>query len=136
MAAFLVLVLIILVELFSGTDGGDSSHQSPKVASAPPAAPVVGEQPQFFFEPQDDRSQRAKEQAPGDSHSSSGVPPRSAAQPGDAGGRAPEVTPRPKPPPAPPEIPAPSQPPVSESPSEPVQTTDTVANNNGPVGGP
>jgi hypothetical protein len=136
MTAFLVAVLVILGELFSGTDGGDSSQQLPEVASAPPAGVEAQKKPQ--------KTQRAKEQGPGDSHSSSGVPGGSADQPGDAAGTAPVVTPppkppqapRPKPPRAPPKSPVPTQPPVSESPSSPVQTTITVANNNGPVGGP
>jgi hypothetical protein len=126
--AILVLVLVILGEMFSGNDGGDSSRQSSDFAYAP----GVGVEAQKKAEktktatPEDDRSQRTLEQIPGDSHS--------AAQPGDTGGRAPVITPRPKPPPAPrpkpprapPETPVPSQPPVSESPSAPV----TVANNN------
>jgi hypothetical protein len=145
--AILIPMLVILGELFSG---GDSSQQTPEVASTPPAAPDDGVEAQKEGQktksgaPQDDRSELAKEQAPGGSHSSSGVPPLSAAQPGDAGGRPPVVTPepkpprapRPKPPRAPPEVPVSSQPPVSESPSIPVEATDTVGNNNGPVGGP
>jgi DNA-binding SARP family transcriptional activator len=143
-AALLVSVLVFLVGLFSGSDGGDSSQQTSKVALAPPPAPVVGGEAQKKAQktknagPQDDRSQRAKEQAPGHSHSSSGVPRGSAAQPGDAGGGAPVVTPqpaprpkpapapRPKPTPAPPQVPVSSQP----APPEQDQTTVTVANNN------
>jgi DNA-binding SARP family transcriptional activator len=142
--AILVSALVFLVGLFSGTD---SSRQTAEVASAPPAAPVVGGEAQKKAQktktagPQDDRNQRAKEQ--GDSHSSSGVPRGSAAQPGDAGEGAPAVTPqptapqpaprpkptpspRPKPTPAPPQVPVSSQP----APSEAVQTTDIVAINN------
>ena len=139
--AILVSALVFLVGLFSGSD---SSQQTAEVALAPPAAPVVGGEGQKKAQktktagPQDDRSQRAKEQAPGDSHSSSGVPRGSAAQPGDAGGGAPVVTPqpaprpkptpspRPKPTPAPPQVPVSSQP----ASAGPVQTTVTVANNN------
>ena len=131
--AILVSALVFLVGLFSGSD---SSRQTAEVALAPPAAPVVGGEAQKKAQktktagPQDDRSQRAKEQAPGDSHSSSGVPRGSAAQPGDAGGVAPVVTPqpapRPKPRPPPPQVPVPSQP----APPEPVQTTPIVGNNN------
>ena len=131
-AAILVLVLVFLVGLFSGTDGGDSSQQEPKVAFVPPAAPVVGGEAQEKAQktkppgPQEDRNQRAREQAPG------------AGQPGDAGGVAPVVTPGPKPPqtsrPKPPQTsrPKPPQapPPVSEGPPAPVEPTVTVANNN------
>jgi hypothetical protein len=143
-AAILVSVLVFLAGLFSGSDGGDSSQQTPEVAFAPPPAPVVGGEAQKKAQktrnagPQDDRSQRAKEQAPGDGHSSSGVPRGSAAQPGDAGGGTPVVTPqpapRPKPTPSPRPKPTPPQPqvPVSSQPAapEPVQTTEIVANNN------
>jgi DNA-binding SARP family transcriptional activator len=141
--AILVAVLVFLVGLFSGTDGGGSSQQKPAVAFARPAAPVVGGEAQKTKAagPQNGRSQRVREQALGISHSSSGVPRGSAAQPGDAGGVAPVVTPGPKPQPAPrPEPqpaprpkPPPAQPPaapVSESPPAPAQTTVTVANNN------
>ena len=139
-AAIPVLVLVFLVGLFSGTDGGDSSQQEPKVAFVPPAAPVVGGEAQKKAQktkppgPQEDRNQRAREQAPG------------AGQPGDAGGVAPVVTPGPKPPqasqpkppqasqPKPPQAsqPKPPQasPPVSVSPPAPVETPVTVANNN------
>jgi hypothetical protein len=131
-AAIPVLVLVFLVGLFSGTDGGDSSQQAPKVAFAPPAGPVVGGEAQKRAQktktpgPQDNRNQRAREQAPG------------AGQPGDAGSVAPVVTPGPKPPqtsqPKPPQTsqPKPPQapPPVSESPPAPVEPTVTVANNN------
>jgi hypothetical protein len=139
--AILVSALVFLVGLFSGSD---SSQQTAEVALAPPAAPVVGGEAEKKAQktrnagPQDDRSQRAKEQASGDSHSSSGVPRGSAAQPGDAGGGAPVVTPqpapRPKPTPSPRPKPTPAPPPVPVSsqsaPTEPVQTTVTVANNN------
>jgi DNA-binding SARP family transcriptional activator len=138
--AILVAALVFLVGLFSGSD---SSQQTAGVASAPPAAPVVGGEQKKAQKtktagPQDDRSQRAKEQAPGDSHSSSGVPRGSAAEPGDAGGGAPVVTPQPaapqpEPTPSPRPRPTPAQPvPVSSQPAppEPVQTTVVVANNN------
>jgi DNA-binding SARP family transcriptional activator len=144
-AAILVSVLVFLGGLFSGSDGSDSSEQAPEVAFAPPPAPVVGGEAQKAQKtknagPEDDRSQRAKEQTPGDGHSSSGVPRGSAAQPGDAGGGAPVVTPqpaprpkptpspRPKPTPAPQQIPVSSQP----APPEPVQTTVVANNNTGP----
>ena len=119
-AAIPVLVLVFLVGLFSGNDGGDSSQQEPKVAFAPPVGGEAQKKAQKTKTPgpQDDRNQRAREQAPG------------AGQPGDAGGVAPVVTPGPKPPqpsrPKPPRAP----PPVSGSPPAPVETTVTVANNN------
>jgi DNA-binding SARP family transcriptional activator len=141
-AAILVSALVFLVGLFSGSD---SSQQKAEVALAPPATTGVGGEAQKKTQKTEtagrraDRRQRAKEQAPGDSHSSSGLPRGSAAQPGDAGGGSPAVTPqpaapqpkptpspRPKPTPAPPQVPVSSQP----APSEPVQTTDIVANNN------
>jgi DNA-binding SARP family transcriptional activator len=131
--AILVSALVFLVGLFSGSD---SSQQTADVALAPPAAPGVGGEAQKKAQktktagPRDDRSQRAKEQAPGDSYSSSGVSRGSAAQPGDAGGGAPVVTPQPAPRPKP--TPTPPQVPVSSQPASPelVQTTVTVANNN------
>jgi hypothetical protein len=140
--AILVPLLVILGALTSGSDGGDSSRPSPEVASARPAAPVVGAEAQKTNAPapRDGHRQLAREQTQGDSHRSSGAPLPSADQPGDAGGGAPTVTPQPKPPPAPrpkpspapPLTPAPSQPTVTESPSAPVQTTTVaVANNNG-----
>ena len=140
-SAILVSALVFLVALFSGSD---SSQPTAEVALAPPAAPAVGGEAQKKAQKtkttgtQDDRSQRAKEQAAGDSHSSSVVSRGSAAQPGDAGGEAPVVTPqpapqpkptpspRPKPTPGPPQVPVSSQP----ASAEPVQTTVTVANNN------
>jgi DNA-binding SARP family transcriptional activator len=142
--AILASVLVFLVALFSGSDGGGSSQQTPEVAFAPPPAPAVGGEAQKKAQkaknggPQDDHSRRAKAQAPGDSHSSSGAPRGSAAQPGNTGGGAPVVTPepapRPKPTPAtrPKPTPAPPQVPVSSQPAspEPVQTTVAVANNN------
>jgi hypothetical protein len=139
--AILVPVLIILGQLFSGGDGRDSSQQSPEVASARPPAPVVDSEAQKTKTPapRNDQPQRAREQAQGDSHLTSGAPLPSAAQPGDAGGGAPEITPEPKPPkaprpkptPTPPPAPAPTQPPASETPTAPVQTTTvSVANNN------
>jgi DNA-binding SARP family transcriptional activator len=130
--AILISALVFLVGLFSGSD---SSQQRAEVASAPPPASGVRGEAQKKAQktktagPQDDRSQRAKEQA--------GVPHGSAAQPGDAGGEAPVVTPQPAPrpkPPAPRPKPTPARPqvPVSSQPApqEPVQTTVTVANNN------
>jgi hypothetical protein len=124
--AILVCVLAILSGFLSGTDGrdssqrlpgfaftdgGDSSWRLPEFALFEPAAPVVGGGMTKTAAPQDDRAQRAKEQAPGDSYSNSGVPHRSGSQPKDAGGRVPVVTPRPKPPQAP-----------SETNPEPLQT--------------
>ena len=142
-AAILVSALVFLVGLFSG---GDSSQQTAELASAPPAAPGVGGEAQKKAQktkaagPRDDRNQRAKAQAPGDTHSSSGAPSGSA-QSGDAGRTlvdtpqpAPQPAPRPKPTPSPRPKPTPAPPqqaPVSSQPaSEPVQTTVTVANNN------
>lgn len=143
-AAILVSVLAFLVGMFSGADGGDPSQQGPKVAFAPPAAPVFAGEAQNKAQktktpgPQDDRNQRAREQAPGAGQYTSGVPRGSAAQPGDAGGGAPVVTPgprppqasQPKPPPASQPKPPPASPPVSASPPAPVETPVTVANNN------
>jgi DNA-binding SARP family transcriptional activator len=142
-SAILVSALVFLVGLFSG---GDSTQQSVEVARAPPAAPNVGvealreAQKTKAAGAQDNRSHRAREQAPGDSHSSSGVQRESAAQPGDAGGDEPVVTPQPgshqprpepKPSPRPQPTPAPTQVPTSSqtAPPEPVETVD-VANNN------
>jgi DNA-binding SARP family transcriptional activator len=139
-AAILVSALVFLVGLFSG---GDSSQQRAEVASAPPATGVGGEaqkkaQKTKTAGPRDDRSRRAKEQASSAGLASWRVPRGSAAQPGDAGGGAPVVTPqpaprpkptpspRPKPTPAPPQVPVSSQPAAAE----PAQTTVTVANNN------
>jgi hypothetical protein len=108
--AIVVCALVILIGWFSGTDGGDSSQelpefafndggdssqQSPEFALLDPAAALVG------AAAQEDRSGWAKEGAPGDGHSESGVPPRWGAQPDGAGGGTPVVTPRPKPPQAP-----------------------------------
>lgn len=161
-AAFLVAVLIIVSELVSGTDrrdpsqqlpgfaftdGGDSSQQLPEFALFDPAASVVGGGAAL----QGHRSQRAKEQPPGESVSSPGLPHRSGSQPKDAVWGAPEVTPRPNPPqapsvtqpkrpqapsvtrPEPPQAPSvtpvSSQPPVSVSVSAPVKTSVTVTNN-------
>jgi len=141
-AAIVVSALVFLAGLFSG---GDSSQQRAEVALAPPAAPGVGGEPEKKAQktkaagPRDDRSKRAKEQAPGESHFRSGVPTGSAAQPGDAGGGTPALTrqpaapqPKPTPAPRPNPTPAPQQVPVSSqpAPSEPVQTIDIVANNN------
>jgi outer membrane biosynthesis protein TonB len=144
--AILIPVLIVVSDLFSGSDGGDSPQTLPDVASALPVgveAPKKAQKTKTEAA-QDDRSQRHHEQAPGGT--------RSAIQPGDAVEGVPVVTPGPKPPQAPepkppqapepkppqtpPKIPAPSQPPVTESPPAPVQATITVANNNGPVGDP
>jgi hypothetical protein len=113
--AILVSVLAILSGLLSGTDGrdssrqlpgfafadgGDSSLQLPEFALFDPVAPVASAGKTKTAAPQGDRRQWAKEQAPGDNHSSSGVSDRSGSQPKDAAGRAPVVTPRPKPQPA------------------------------------
>jgi hypothetical protein len=133
--AILVSVLAILGGLLSGTDGRDSSQplpgfaftdgggspeQSPAFALFEPAASVVGGGQAKTAAPQDDRSQRTKEQAPGDSYSSSDVPHRSGSQPKDAGGRALVVTPRPRPPQAPSETrPRPPQPPSVTRPNLP-----------------
>jgi hypothetical protein len=142
--AILVPTLLILSELFSGSDGGDSSQPFPDVASALPVGLENSNQTPKTGTAQDDRGQQANEQAPGDS--------RLAVQPGDAGERVPVITPgpespqapapqpspapRPKPSPEPPPSPAPSQPPAAGLPAAPVQTTVTIANNNGPVGDP
>jgi DNA-binding SARP family transcriptional activator len=143
-SAIVVSALVFLVGLFSG---GDASQQSVEVARAPPAAPNVGvealREAQKTKAPgaQDNRSQRAKDQAPGDSHSSSGVQHESAAQPWDSGGDEPVVTPQPgahqprpepKPSPRPKPTPSPTPVPVSSQPApeEPVETPVTVANNN------
>ena len=139
----LIPVLLILGALLSGSDGGDSSPPLPQVASAPPAAPVVGGEAQKTAAPQIDRTRRATSQARDISQSGSGVPQTE--EPGNAGARTPVVNPRPQPPqasrpkpqPAPrpkppqatPEIPAPSQPTVTQTPSATVPTTDTIANN-------
>jgi hypothetical protein len=141
--AILVPLLVILAALTSGSDGGDSSRLSPEVASARPAAPLVGAEAQKTKAPapRDGHRQLAREQTEGGSHPSSGAPLPSAPQPGGGGGGAPEVTPQPKPPrapqpkpqPAPPQTPTPSAPPVSQTSPAPVQTTTTtvsVANNN------
>jgi hypothetical protein len=143
--AILVSALVFLVGLLSGDD---SSQRTGEVASTPPAAPVIGGEPEKKTQktrtarPQDGRSRHAKVQAPGESDSSSGAPRGSAAEPGGAGGGTPVVTPepsprpkptpapRPKPTPAPPQVPVSSQP----TPAEPAQTTDVIANNN--IGSP
>ena len=125
--AILVLVLVFLVGLFSGADGGDSSQQEPKVAFAPPATPVFGGEAQKKAQktktpgPQEDRNQRAREQAP-----VAGTPPacRGSGLTGGRRRRGAVVTPGPKPPqtsqPKPPQTsqPKPPQapPPVSEAP--------------------
>jgi DNA-binding SARP family transcriptional activator len=134
--AILVSALVFLVGLFSGSD---SSQQRADVALAPPVASGVGGEAQKKAQktktagPRHAGSQRAKEQARAESRPSSDAPSGSAAQPGDSG-KAPVVTPQPKPTPSPrpKPTPAPQQVPVSSQPaaSEPVQTTDIVANNN------
>jgi hypothetical protein len=140
----LIPVLIILGALLSGSDGGDSSQQSPQIASAPPAAPVIGGEAQKTAVPHHDRTGRATGQAHVISRSTSRLP--HAGQPVDSGAEAPVVTtepeppqatrpkpppaPRPKPPQAAPQIPAQSQPTVTQSPSATVPTTTTIANNN------
>jgi hypothetical protein len=108
--AIAVCALAILIGLLTGTGTGDpsrqlpgfafsagrdSSHQSPGFTWHDPAAAMAG------AAAQKDRSRWAKEGAPGDSHSGSRIPPRSGSQPEDTGGRAPVITPRPKPPQAP-----------------------------------
>ena len=111
--ALAVCGLAILIGLLTGTGSGDPSQrlpgfafsagpdssqqspQSPGFTSLDPAAAMSG------AAAQKDRSRRAKEGAPGDSHSGSGVPHRSGSQPEYTGGRTPVVTPRPKPPQAP-----------------------------------
>ena len=105
--ASVVCALAILIGLFTGTGGGnssqrfpgfafsagrDSSHQSPGFTLLEPAAAMSG------AAAQKDRGGWGKEGAPGDSHSGSGVPPRSGSQPEITSGRTPVVTPRPKPP--------------------------------------
>jgi hypothetical protein len=163
--AILVSVLAILSGLLSGTDGRDSSQQLPgfaftdggdpsqqfldEFALFDPAASVVGGGKTKTAAPEDERSQRAKEEAAGDSRPSSGVPHRSGSQPKDVGGRAPVVTPQPNPPqapsvtdpeppqaisvtdPEPPQAPsvtpAPSQPPVSVSVPAPSQPPISVS---------
>jgi cytoskeletal protein RodZ len=122
--AILVSVLAILSGLLSGTDGRDSSRQLPEFAMFDPAAPVVRGVETASAVPQEDlsqranRSQRAKQRAPGDSHSdshsSSGVPHLSGSQPEDAGGRSPVVRSQPNRPQAPSE----SQPKPPQGPSE------------------
>ena len=107
--ALAVCGLAILIGLLTGTGTGDpsqrlpgfafsagpdSSHQSPGFTSLDPAAVTVG------AAAHEDRG-RAKERAPGDRHSGSGVPPRLGSQPEYTGGRTPVVTPRPKLPQAP-----------------------------------
>jgi DNA-binding SARP family transcriptional activator len=139
-AAILVAAVVFLVGLFSG---GDSSQQRPEVALAPPTGGETQKNAQKAKTagPRHDRSRRAKEQAPGDGHSSSGARSGSVAQAGD-GGRELVVAPEPAPQPAPQQkptpspkpkpTPAPPQGPVSSQPAaaEPAQTTVTVANNN------
>jgi len=142
-AAILVAAVVFLVGLFSG----DSSQQRPDVALAPPAGGETQKNARKtkLAGPRHDRSRRTKEQAPGGGHSSSGAGSGSAAQTRD-GGRVlvvePQPTPQPTPQPSPQQKPAPSpqpkptpappQAPVSSQPatSQPVQTTDIVANNN------
>jgi hypothetical protein len=106
-----VSVLAILSGLLAGTDGrdsslqlpgppfadgGDTSQQLPEFALFDPAAPLVGAVKTKTAAPRDDRSQRAREQAPSDRHSDSGIPDRSGSQPQpkDPGGSGPAVTPR------------------------------------------
>ena len=125
--AIVVCAAAMLIGLFTGTGTGtggdpsqqlpgfafsagrDSSQRLPAFSSFDPVAATVG------AAAQEDRSGRAKEGAPGDSHPASGVPPRSGTQPEDAGGRTLVITPRPKPPRAPEGDPAeaPQAPPVS-----------------------
>ncbi len=108
--AIVVCALAILIGLFSGTDGSDSSQQLPgfafteggdssqplpEFASFDPAAGIVGPAAQ------ENRGGRAKEEPPGGRHSGSGIPPRSGSQLEDTGGKTPVATPRPKPPQAP-----------------------------------
>jgi hypothetical protein len=134
-----VTALVFLVGLFSG---GDSSQQRAKVALAPPASAGAGRQAHKKAHktktagPRHDRSQRAKEQAAGDSRSSSGASSGSAAQPGDAGGGEPVVASRPKPTPSPRPrpAPAPSQVTVSSQSGapEPVEPVSVANNNTGP----
>jgi hypothetical protein len=113
--AIVVSVLAILSGLLSGTDGrdssqqlpgsafadgGDTSQQLPEFALFDPAAALVGAGKTKAAAPQDDRSQRAKEQASSDRHFDSSIPDRSGSQPQvkDPGGSGPVVTPRSNPP--------------------------------------
>jgi hypothetical protein len=118
MAAIVVCALAILIGLFTGTDGADSSQQLPGFAfsrdsshqvaesgSLDPAAPTV--RPAV----QDGRRGLAKtgkdkHAGPRDGHSAFGVPPRSGSQPEDTGAGTRVVTRRPKPPQAPEDYPA------------------------------
>jgi hypothetical protein len=103
--AILVCAVAILIGLFSGTDGGDSSQQLPGFAFSEagdssqqssesalpdPAAAGVG------AAAQEDRSGWAKDGAPKDSRFASGVPGLPGTQPEDTGDRTPVATPRPK----------------------------------------
>lgn len=140
--AIVVCLLAILIGLLSGTDsrnssgqlpgfafsdGGDPVQQSPESASLDPIAALGGvvdgkAQRTMAGVAQGDRSQRADERAPGDTHSGTRVPGGSGSQPGNEGGqrgneggRGPSPTPRaksPQPPSSNPSKPTPA-PPVS-----------------------
>jgi hypothetical protein len=113
MTAIVVCALAILIGLFSGTDGGDSSQQLPGFAFSRDSSPQVPES--ALFDPaapmvgpavQDGhgglaKGSKNKRAGPGEGHSAFGVPPRSGSQPEDTGGGTRVVTLRPKPPPAP-----------------------------------
>jgi hypothetical protein len=111
--AVVVCAVVILIGLFSGTDGGDSSQrlpgfaftdggdssqQLPEFASFDPAAGIVGAAAeQNRTARSKDRSARAKEAAIGNGYPGPGVPPRSGSRSDGAGGGIPVVRPRPKP---------------------------------------
>lgn len=145
--AIVVCALAILIELFSGTgggdssrqlpgfafsDGGDSSPQLPEFASFDPAAPLVG------AAAQQDRSDRTKKGASRTRHSGSGVPPRLGSHPEDTGDRAPVNTRRPKPPQAPEDDPAgaPQAPSVTEPELPQAPVGEPVEAPQAPVGDP
>jgi hypothetical protein len=145
--AIVVCALAILIELFSGSsggdslrqlpgfafsDGGDSSPQSPEFASFDPAAPLVA------AAAKQDRSGRAKKGDPRNRHSRSGIPRRSGSQPEDTGGRTPVVTPRPKPPQAPGREPAVAPQAPGSDPTEAPQApgSDPTEAPQAPGGGP
>jgi hypothetical protein len=126
--AVLVLLLAIVIALLSGSagrdssqpgfpfpDGRDSSPQLPGLTLFDPSAPGIdGGLTLTAAYLQNDGTQRANQQAPGESPSSSGLPDRSGSRPNGDGGRAPGVTPQPNRPQAPSE----SRPNTSPAPSE------------------
>jgi hypothetical protein len=80
---------------FAFSAGHDSSRQPPELTLHDSAAAMPG------GAAQKDRSRWAKEGSPGDSHSGSGIPPRSGSQAEDTGPSTPVTIPRPKLPQAP-----------------------------------